>query len=118
MTTTMMKMNEETSFDELFALGSQYLSTEDFSTGMFPVPTSYDHVHQQQRCLSTADKKRQERNAREKERSFRITKQIEELKELLISSGIKVRNECLSVLLLFQNVDLIPLPPSGFFSCR
>ena len=36
------------------------------------------------------DRKREERNAREKERSFRIAKQINELRELLSSGGIIV----------------------------
>ena len=89
-------------FEDLFALGGQYLC-DDFATGMISVPvSSYGNGpisiptmggrRQQQPCLSLAEKKRQERNAREKERSFRITKQIEDLKELLMSSGIKVHN--------------------------
>ena len=36
------------------------------------------------------DKKREERNAREKERSFRIAKQINELRDLLSSGGVVV----------------------------
>lgn len=92
-------MNEDIIFeDTLFALGSQYLSTDDWTTSMYPTSS---YVHQQQRTLSTAEKKRQERNAREKERSFRITKQIEELKELLITSGIKVRRNILYISFLF-----------------
>ena len=87
-------MNE----DELFALGGQYLDFGMFPTvydNSFVVPVCGNRWQQQQQHLlpptfSTAEKKRQERNAREKERSYRITKQIDELKSLLMSSGIKV----------------------------
>ena len=44
------------------------------------------------RLQASVDRKRQDRNQREQQRSFRITKQIDELKQLLISSGVKVRN--------------------------
>ena len=82
-------------FEDLFALGGQYLCHDEM------IPTAYGNGNgnvvfpvggrrQQQPCLSAAEKKRQDRNAREKQRSFRITKQIEELNELLINSGITV----------------------------
>lgn len=44
------------------------------------------------RLQASAERKRQDRNQREQQRSFRITKQIDQLKELLISSGVKVTN--------------------------
>ena len=99
----MTTMYEE--FDDLF--GGQYLC-EDFANGVIHVPVSFGvgagqmpvfGGRRQQPCLSAAEKKRQERNAREKQRSFRITKQIEELKELLMSSGVKVR-VCMSFVYL------------------
>jgi hypothetical protein len=37
-----------------------------------------------------ADKKRQDRNSREQQRSFKISKQIDQLKMLLEESGFKV----------------------------
>jgi hypothetical protein len=40
--------------------------------------------------LTSADKKRRERNNREQQRSCKISKQIDQLKELLHSSGFKV----------------------------
>jgi hypothetical protein len=39
----------------------------------------------------SADRKRQDRNSREQQRSYKISQQIENLKDLLDSSGIKVR---------------------------
>ena len=100
MTTTMM-MNgskELEEFEDVFALGGQYLCHDDDGM-MIPPTTVYGNGYgipmvgnrrQQQPCVSAAEKKRQDRNAREKERSFRITKQIDELKELLMNSGITV----------------------------
>ena len=47
--------------------------------------------------LTSADKKRRERNNREQQRSCKISKQIDQLKELLHSSGFKVTitNNCI-----------------------
>jgi hypothetical protein len=44
------------------------------------------------------DKKRQDRNTREQQRSFKISKQIEHLKGILESSGVKVKSSKYSVL--------------------
>jgi Helix-loop-helix DNA-binding domain len=38
-----------------------------------------------------SEKKRIERNSREKMRSLRISQQIDNLKDILVSSGVKVR---------------------------
>ena len=45
-----------------------------------------------------ADKKRQDRNMREQQRSYKIAKQIDELKLLLEESGIKVENSKYGIL--------------------
>jgi Helix-loop-helix DNA-binding domain len=54
------------------------------------------------------EKKRIERNSREKQRSMRINKQIEHLKELLITSGVNVRSE-LTNQLMNPIIILFPL---------
>jgi Helix-loop-helix DNA-binding domain len=51
--------------------------------------------------FSSADKKRKERNTREQQRSCKISKQIDQLKELLHTSGFKVT--LLKSFLLFRH---------------
>uniref|UniRef100_A0A7S1UM68 BHLH domain-containing protein n=1 Tax=Grammatophora oceanica TaxID=210454 RepID=A0A7S1UM68_9STRA len=46
--------------------------------------------HGKGKKVSTEKRRREERNQREKERSFRITQQINELKDLLVKSGVMV----------------------------
>ena len=53
-------------------------------------PDDMDEPPKKKKKKGGGDKKREERNAREKERSFRISKQINELRELLSSGGVIV----------------------------
>eukprot|EP01035_Chromulina_nebulosa_P021955 gene21955-28425_t len=50
------------------------------------------------RKKNDAEKKRQDRNSREQQRSFKISKQIDQLKALLDASGIKVKNSKYDIL--------------------
>ena len=62
------------------------------------------------RLQASAERKRQDRNQREQQRSFRITKQIDQLKELLISSGVKVTNNLNTPAQIpaHQNICILP----------
>lgn len=62
------------------------------SSGRLSVSHGYDGEgdHSSNKRKKTDDHKREERNAREKERSFRISKQINELRTLLSSGGVIV----------------------------
>ena len=70
------------------------VTPEGASGIMFPPPVVPDDRYRK----VVADKKRQDRNAREQQRSLKISKQIENLKELLEGSGVSVKSSKFSVL--------------------
>ena len=67
-------------------------TAENASTVAFPTPvtSSTAGATAGNKKKKLDDTKREERNAREKERSFRISKQINELRTLLSSGGVIV----------------------------
>ena len=110
--------------EDLFALGGQYLCHDYANDGMIPpiygngnVNPAVGYRQRQQPCLSVADKKRQDRNAREKQRSFRITKQIEELKELLVNSGVTVSTPVFCFPLACLLACLLDMPGKKPLTC-
>jgi len=71
--------------------GSSSGNNASFSDAIISAPTPQASGEPStKKHKTTDDSKREERNAREKERSFRISKQINELRNLLSKGGVIV----------------------------
>ena len=71
-------------------MSSDIMYTNEISLSNEGYSDSEDHPRKKGKKLHLDEGKREERNAREKERSFRISKQINELRNLLSTGGVIV----------------------------